>query len=257
MKKILENIIKLFPLQIRKKLFYALQRSIRGDIAYQYLNHNQTVLDGEFKGMKLTTDVSVQNYTLAHMLGIYEPNIQKTIIDRMDDYNRFVDIGCASGVFTVGVPFVTGKESLGFDVDSKQIKYADKLSTLNNVSKLTKHQVVIFEEDYNKYLKEGDFCLVDIEGGELELLNSISLEIRKNVAFFIEVHEIGTKKVSDVVKELIEIMKATHNHIILDEECSMDFNAIESTQSISRNDFVYFSNGQRDYFQKWIVFEPK
>lgn len=257
MKKIIEMIINCLPLKVRRKLFYAFQRSIRGDIAYQYLQHNETVLGGEFNGMKLINDVSIQNYTLAHMLGIYEPNIQKLIVDRMSVYKRFVDIGCASGVFSVGVPFVTKKHSIGFDVDRDQVEYANKLSTLNNISDLVSHHHVSFSEDYNQYLKEGDLCLIDIEGGELSLMQSLASDIRKKVAFVIEVHKIGNKDVADVLNMLVDIMKDTHNYNIFDEACAMDFSAVEKTKSISRNDFVYFSNGQRDYFQKWVIFEPK
>jgi len=257
MKNLVNQLINYIPLIIRKKLFYAIQRSIRGDIARQYLCHNKTVLDGEFKGMKLIDDVSVQNYTLAHMLGVYEPNIQKLIIDRIDDYNRFVDVGCASGVFSVGVPFVSGKESVGFDVDQKQVHYANDLATLNRLEDRVRHYHISLNEDYNTHLKPNDFCLVDIEGGEINFIKSINKDLLSQIAFVIEIHEIGSKNVQAVLNDLIAIMKETHEFKVLNEEFHLDLEPIAKLQSISRNDSMYFANGQRDYFQKWVIFEPK
>lgn len=257
MKQVMGKMIEAMPLRIRKKIFYALQRSIRGDIANDYLSKNKHVLGGEFKGLKLLDDVSVQNYTLAHMLGIYEPNIQTVIIQKMKNYDRFVDVGCASGVFSVGVPFVTGKNALGFDVDETQVSYANALAKLNGLQDKSHHLHVGLDEDYNARLKAKDLCLVDIEGGEIDFIKSLDNDLRATVAFVIEVHEIGASSVADVTKNLVSILAETHTAEIVDEEFHLDFKPVGDLKVISRNDYVYFSNGQRDYFQKWIIFEPK
>jgi hypothetical protein len=256
-KKILNSWLKILPLPLRKKIFYAFQRSVRDDIARQYLQNHKIVLGGVFQGMKLVSEVSVQNYTLAHMLGIYEPNIQTLIIDRMTHYKRFVDIGCASGVFSVGVPFVTKKPSIGFDIDKNQVKYANQLAQTNDLQDQSTHHHISYNEDYNDHIKNGDFCLIDIEGGEIDLIKSLNDETIKNTAFLIEIHKIDDQDVNTVANNLIQYLEKTHTHKIFDEEANMDFRAVDDLGIISRNDFVYFSNGQRDYFQKWVLFEPK
>lgn len=255
--KTIERSLDVTPFKIKEKAYYALQRSLRTDLANRHAHHNHEVSGGIFQGLKILDGASAQNYTLGHMLGIYELNIKKLIVDEMTHYKRFVDIGCASGIFSVGVPYITGKPSLGFDIDKTQIEYATLLADRNGQNDRTCHTHVTPDEDYNLHLKDGDLCLVDIEGGELNLIQSIKPDLRNKIGWVIEIHQIGDLGVDAVEQALINIMNATHDHTTLDESFHLDFKQTQSTRHLSRNQYANFTNSQRDYYQKWIYFKPK
>jgi|GEM_PF-2975226 len=253
----IEKMVSKTSIRTRQTAFRVLQRSLRTSAANEYLKKQNTVLSGEFKGLKLPSAVSEQNYTFGHILGVYEPHVQKIIQEHAPKMKRFVDIGCASGFFSVGVPFAYGVNSIGFDTDDTQISYARDVAKLNGLEEKAKHQKVAIEQDYNQLLQAGDFCLIDIDGGEINLMQSISNEIRSQTTWLIELHEIGSKSVSDVRHALISMMSSTHDHFLYNEKIDLNFEDIMDFENISRDDYVFMSNSQRGFFQEWILFTPK
>lgn len=239
------------------KFFHGLQRALRRRAFYRYIKDSQVVSGGIFQGMKVLKGSSDQNFTFAHLIGIYEPHVQDMIDSNIAGSDRFVDIGCASGVFTVGVAYKYGIPSVGYDVDTVQVKYANDLAAENGLADKAKHHAVRFDHRYDAVLEKGDFCLVDIEGHELDFIRSITPSKAAKIKFLFEVHDTKDLSVEGMRDALIEVLKDTHDYTISKEVVNVDFNTLQMTDGFSRNDYMYLSNNLRDIHQEWVMFTPK
>ena len=254
--QIIEHLIHILPEKIRKKLFRSLYRSLRTSAAETYIKQKSYVSLGIFKGMKLPKNISHQNYTFSHFIGNYEQNIQQVIDDNISSYKRFIDIGCASGFFTVGVSHSYNIPSLGFDLDAKQIQFANDLAKLNDIENLSTHQAVSIDFDYTEIFKDGDFCLVDIEGAELPFFENLDKGATEQVTWLVELHQTPDLSVDQMKSKINSIMSITHSIVVIKDSMEINLNKMDDLEHIDRDDLFTLTNAQRQYHQEWLLIKP-
>jgi hypothetical protein len=127
-----------------------------------------TVRDGLFKGMHYLPEAAGSLYT-PKILGVYEQEVAAAIQPLA--FDRFVDVGCAEGYFAVGVlharPHV---RTHAFDTDPHARGLCTRLAALNGVSDRLELGEFCDPATLHRLARPGTLVMIDIEGGELELL---------------------------------------------------------------------------------------
>ena len=167
---------------------------------------------GPFKGMKLTHENWWGSYDRASMLlGIYEKEILDSIMTASKKRNVFIDLGAADGYYSIGT-LVSGRfnKSYSFEISSKGRDVIQKNAILNKVN----NKLEIFGEatkDFYKKIPRNHLnkavILIDIEGGEFNLLDKEVFESLKRSIIFIEIHEWFFKDGEKKLKQLLNNAK--------------------------------------------------
>jgi len=124
---------------------------------------------GLFQGMIVSPEV-LASQLLPKFLGTYEKEVQDYMCQCFEPCSRFIDIGCAEGFYVVGVSRWKGIPCLGIDINPKSESAVRYAAEANQVS-----SHVEFSGDISKvkdFLVDSVFCLVDVDGSEMEVLQS-------------------------------------------------------------------------------------
>jgi len=149
---------------------------------------------GPLKGLKLTDNAWWGAPDKASMLlGLYEQELLQALTSKpLTERSYFIDIGAADGYYGIGL--VAGgfyKKSFCFEICQKGRDTIRKNAEINHVSE----KVEIFgEANHSLCQKIPQDCindavvLVDIEGGEFDVISAEFLEIFKGAYILIEIH---------------------------------------------------------------------
>ena len=149
---------------------------------------------GPLKGLRLADDAWWGAPDKASMLlGIYEQELLETLCSKpLTDRSYFIDIGAADGYYGIGL--VTAgfyKKSFCFEISEKGRQTIQEGARVNRVSE----KVEVFgaaDHTLAQQLPQGCIddavVLVDIEGGEFDVLNEEFLKTFKNAYILIEIH---------------------------------------------------------------------
>jgi hypothetical protein len=134
--------------------------------------HGLTVLRGPFAGMRYPASaVGRANYLGAKLLGSYEEELAPVVTEFMRrGFRRIVNIGAGEGYYAVGFALhCPDAQVYAFESTRYERKLCQQLAQVNEVdlivsATLTRERLAEFPID------EATLLFVDIEGGELELL---------------------------------------------------------------------------------------
>lgn len=179
-------------------------------IAQQF---NNTVGAGPFAGMKFVPNSWWSGADRGAMiLGLYEQEVLEAMQHEFLDKKTFVDIGAADGYYAIGA-LKTGwaERSYCFEISKLGQEVIRQQSELNLVS----DKVFVFGEATNNVLdvllestgeSPNDWVvLIDIEGGEFDLLSDALLEKLVGATLIVEVHDFGQN--AGRLPELISLME--------------------------------------------------
>ena len=148
---------------------------------------------GIFKGMKLSNNIWWGKFDIAtKLLGQYELHILDKIIDLSDEFETFIDIGAADGYYAVGAVFSNlYSKSICFEISEFGRQVIEENSTINQVSDKIQIHGIANQKVMNSVLEIENkaLILIDIEGGEFDLLTSEFLLVCKNSKLIIELHD--------------------------------------------------------------------
>jgi len=157
---------------------------------------NSRVISGFYKSTYLHQEkVFNQIHLASQLIGCYELQVQKKIIDMKNQYKlrNLVNFGAGNGFHVLGLILNNFfKQGFCFEIDPEQIK----LLTINiNKNELEKKISIHSEASFEKTkllltkneLRKTIF-LIDIEGAEFSLINKDSIHIIKNSYLIIENH---------------------------------------------------------------------
>ena len=205
---------------------------------------NSTVAYGPFKGLKLSANAWWGESDKASMLlGIYEQEVLTSLLNVPKSHKTFIDLGAADGYYGIGV--LINKhydQSYCFEMSKKGQLTIAKNAKLN----LVNNKVIIHgkaEKDFFKLLSTGQLSssvlLIDIEGGEFDLLDANLFKALKGSIIFIELHpwmvENGANKLAK-----------------LKSEASMDFDITEITTT-SRDMSVFPELKNFNDTDRWLI----
>lgn len=157
---------------------------------------NYTVKYGPYNGVKFTNNIKKLSYTdyPAYLFGTYEHDIVK-ILTSYKKYNiiNFVNVGASVGYHAIGlIKNNFYRSAICFEKNKSTRNILKKNIKLNKCEK----KIKIFEEAKKDfYLKIGQnmdlrktMILIDIEGGEFEILDSLSIKFLSDCFLIIEIH---------------------------------------------------------------------
>ena len=169
-------------------------------------NRDIKVASGLFEGMVLSPDV-LASQLLPKVLGTYEKEVQDYLKESCADSERFVDIGCAEGFYLTGVARWLNIPCIGIDIDPRSRSAVDYAAKANNVSSLVNFSTNI--DDIGLFLCGCVLCLVDVDGSELKVLESLnsmfdSSQLLSSVRIVVESDSASTGKqnISEIVRFL-------------------------------------------------------
>ena len=220
MKQLAKNIIKTalpkvynhINAQNNRKLFQQKFAAFQQKIGQQlYPNNNIKVLTGPFKGVRYFNEIVWGSIT-PKWLGSYECELWTTIENIIQrPYHQIIDVGCAEGYYVVGLAHqMPDTQFFAFDIDPFSRKQLQRLIQLNaveksvNIGKKLRHQTI------TQIINAGRTLLIcDIEGYEMELLQTEKCSALKQVDILVELHDLeGKRKIQDA---LMARFRETHH----------------------------------------------
>lgn len=167
------------------------------------------VVDGPFKGMKLS-DTAYNSYKLPVALGHYEHELHGTVENIIHkNYKRIANIGCSVGYYAVGLALRMPDTVIdAYDIDDEARKNCDELAALNGVSERVKTHGLFEGHHFDDYPADSSLIFMDIEGGEVELLDPARYPALQKLDVVVELHDLIRP---DLSEEISARFTATHD----------------------------------------------
>jgi len=208
-----------------------------------------TVKYGPFTGLCLENQHSWLPHNRGNMLlGLYEKEVVSNIVTSSQQKDYFIDIGAADGYFALGV--LVGKlfeHSYCFESMSKGqqliAKNAVKNNLANQISLFGKAEIDFLSNIPQSHIKNS-VVLIDIEGGEFNLLTEDTLEKLSGAHVIIELHHMFLQDGVEILSKLRERINKWFKIEIL-ETTSRDLSKISEISKWSDTDrWILCSEGR-------------
>lgn len=178
----------------------------------EVITHRQTVA-GPFKGLKYPDGNNRGNALHAKYLGAYEKELDPVwnqLATR--SFRTVIDIGACEGYLAVGSALLFPESTvLAFEQDEEERKAISVLAKCNSVEARVHTKGYCDENELQKALESVNLpalVIVDIEGGEKELINPNKIPALRTVTLLIETHDF---KVPDCEQSIRQRFAPTHN----------------------------------------------
>lgn len=221
---------------------------------------DNTVAYGPFKGLRISNNPRWGRYDKASMImGIYEREILKELEILKDSNKVFIDVGAADGYYGIGAIYSNFfKHSYLFEASDAGQKLISENAKLNGIE----DRVFIkgtAESDFYLSINGDDaknsVVLIDIEGAEFEIVNSLTFEFFKNSSIIIELHDWFYENANALKEKLISDGISTHR-VREVRTNSRDLSTIPEVSSLSdTNRWLLCSEG-RGRLMSWLIFDP-
>ncbi|MDA9678027.1 FkbM family methyltransferase [Candidatus Pelagibacter sp.] len=218
------------------------------------------VYKGPYKNLKISKE---ENWSIdlgSKLLGVYELEVQKTIENLCTKKNIkiFVNYGAAEGYHLTGIlKNKLAKFGIGVEIDK------NSLSILKNNLKLNKleKKVKVLEKlklnklsDYinNKDIKKTLF-LIDIEGGEYDLINSNTIKFINKSYLIIELHSF----LSNLNKrsKFHNLLKKNYNIKLITSSARDPF--VKGLENLTDDERWMIISEGRPMQMNWLICSPK
>jgi hypothetical protein len=225
---------------------------------------NRTVRYGNFKGMKFANESIWGASDSANMLlGLYEREISDLLMHLAISENRrlLIDCGAADGFFAVGA-LVSGEFNFVWAFEqSGQQRINLKQNAKANSIEMQLEILGAAEEDFldklemdDKFQFESSTFLIDIEGGEYEILNKSNLIKLKNSVLIIELHDFSKNQKMDRVA-LLERARDTHCGYLFSTG-ARDLSVFHELNNLSDSNRWLMCSEGRPRVMDWLVLFP-
>lgn len=168
-----------------------------------------TVHMGPFKGMQLASEAMVKSYG-PQLLGSYEHELHP-VVERIiaTPYQAILNIGCNFGYYAIGLARRMSQAKIyAFDIEEKQQNKCRAMAALNNVQDRVIVDGLFKGENFVVYEKQRTLVLMDIEGGEMSLLDPGMYPALKKMDVLVELHDLMNPVISQTIRERFA---ATHD----------------------------------------------
>ena len=190
-----------------------IRSQINNDFASRF---DSEIKYGPFKGARLYPNPKWgKTDQITMMLGLYELEIQDDVVKFFRESDVFIDLGCGDGYYLAAASRFSNLETIiGHDNDNHAIAHSSMVLQANQV-----HEGRVDKawepERLNRFLidlsREGKtpFLMMDIEGGEFDLVPKINFELIPNIKFICEVHDFDTSqaKMSALARKMAASLK--------------------------------------------------
>ena len=216
--------------------------------------HGDHVSSGPFSGVRLVPDV-FDGCLLPKLIGSYEAELHSTIEDFVRlDFKRVVDVGCASGWYVVGMAHrLPSAELYAFDVDHTALRRCRRNVALNGFDDRVRFGGFCSPEELEQLAGAGTLVIMDIEGGEVELLDPALCPSLVSTHVLVELHDVLRPGCAETISDRFS---STHEvELITSEERSPDdYPAVEVLDPGDRAQAVDEVRGGE---MQWAVLSPR
>lgn len=228
---------------------------------YLHQRFSGRVYSGEFAGMLVRRYGSWDADSIsAFLLGSYEAHIQKKLCSWGSAESIFIDIGSADGFFAVGLLRAGyASKSICFELskdgqetiklNAKINDVAEKLDVLGKATKQT------LKKSLSDNARSRTLMLIDIEGGEYDLLDEETVELIKNCHVVLEIHEIYAEQRAKLDGLLARLSE--HFHLDFIDSIPIDVNAYPILDDLHEIDRLLAFCESRPKKMRWIALSPK
>lgn len=196
------------------------------------------------------------------LLGLYEEQVQKKIIELKKKFNLnfLINFGSGDGYHFLGlIKNNFFKKGLAYEINHKERKNLEKNIKLNNIENKTE----VFNSANFDYLKKNKnifrskdiLFLVDVEGDEFKLFNYKNLKFFKKSVLIIENHDFFiSNKV--LVKKFFKLLKNNYTIEMLENSSRNPF-FIDKFKELNDDERWLMMSEGRACQQNWIICTPK
>ena len=264
-------------------MFRAIKKKIINSINYSdalhWINHNQIINDekrkivnkihkifsgkvcnGPYKNLKIST---IENWSIdlgSKILGMYELEVQRIIenLCKKKDIKIVVNYGVAEGYHLTGIlKNKLAKFGIGVEIDKNSISILQKNLKINKLEKKVK---VLEKLDLNKisdHVRSDDIkktlFLIDIEGGEYDLINSNTIKLINKSYLIIELHPFLSN--SKKRTKFYNLIKKNFNIKSITSSSRDPF--VKGLEDLTDNERWMIISEGRPMQMNWLICSPK
>lgn len=185
---------------------------VDGYIAQCYGN---VVQSGPFEGMRYGAEAAGSLYS-PKILGSYEQELHP-YIGALRRYRRFVNIGCGEGYYAVGARLLApAVEVHAFDIDPQARRLCAAQAALNGVADGLHIGERCDAATLGRLAGPGTLVMIDIEGGEVELLSSFPVGRAAGSDFLVETHT--TPELGLTLAAVVDAFSDSHDVTVVDQQ---------------------------------------
>lgn len=208
---------------------------------------------GPFVGLRFTGQTS-EGCTAPRLLGCYEhelhPHIDRLIGQKFD---ALLNIGCADGYYAVGLamrmPLVM---VFAHDLNPKAQTSCREVAALNGVAERVLVGGLFQGADFASYAGRKTWLVMDIEGGERELLDPATYPALREMTVLVECHDCF---VPGMAEEIARRFAASHNITRIDHALAA-IPLPDWMQGLGHLDHLLATWEWRMGPTPWLVMEP-
>jgi len=195
----------------------------------------------------------------AKLLGLYEKDLMPFILNAAKTKSHLIDLGAADGYYAVGLlQAALFKGAIAFEISSKSRTVLSQSAIENNVSEILQIQGVASLEALSKIPEKtisDSLILIDIEGGEFEILDDSFFSLTREAVIIVEIHEWMVSEGTKRLENILSIARNTHSSTIINTG-TRDLSTMRELKNYSDNDRWLIASEGRARAMQWICFEP-
>ena len=226
--------------------------------------HQCRIAYGPFKGIQISPEhASWGDGDLAtKMLGVYEKVVLDKIVELSKSINGpFIDIGAADGYYVIGATYAgLFQQAHAFEIDPQGHEAIRHNAEINGVAeKIHIHgsadsaQLISLVKSH-----ENALVLIDIEGGEFDLLDADTLEALRDCTLIVELH-LHPHLVENGFEREREIIDMASKHFAI-EKLKGQFvspNEFDELDYFSDNEKLLAFSENRLWAGYWLLMTPR
>jgi hypothetical protein len=220
----------------------------------EIVHEGRKVLSGPFAGMEYIPFAS-EGALLPRLTGAYECELHPHLLALAGEgLKRVIDVGCAEGYYAVGLARLMPEVTVhAFDIDPKARAACGHLATINGVADRVEVGESFSGEDFDRFQGPETLVFMDIEGGELELLDPARWPALRTVKIVVETHG-GPDFL--IAKELSARFAESH-HVVRVDHGAKDAPLPEWMRRLDHLDQLLAGWEWRRWPTPWLVMRPK
>ena len=165
-------------------------------------SYGDRVRSGPFAGARMVPNVD-DGCLLPKLVGSYEAELHPTIEALVEHgFSRVVDVGCASGWYVVGFACrLPDAQIHAFDIDTGAIQRCRANVALNGCTDPVHFGSLCTTAELERLAGSDALVVMDIEGGEVELLDPERCPSLRSTHVLVELHDFLRPGTSDLIVE--------------------------------------------------------
>ncbi|MDX9689296.1 MAG: hypothetical protein EOM37_00040 [Proteobacteria bacterium] len=163
------------------------------------------VFAGPFRGMEMIREI-MDRIFLPSLLGTYEWELHEAIESAIKkEYTHVINIGCAYGYYSVGFARRLPNATIyARDIIEAERDLCRKMAEANGVADRIEIGGIFNGEDFTQFEDKHTLAFVDIEGGEIDLLDPEKYPALKKIDMIVELHDCIIPEASSIIRQRFE-----------------------------------------------------